>query len=271
MRNSLGLIQETFRFSHGFSAGNRSNNGPWRITAPFKRNIMSLFRRFTILITLLVAIPSAYSAVITVESHFYQGGFSGGGSISGFFRGKDLDGDGQLYAASPFLSSILDIPVGNELEYAELTFNNLGTSLGAQTLVYDKNVADIFDFSNFFFGFAYNIGSASFGDEANEGFSFSPFAPSTNYLLGEAFIDLFIGSIAEEDRASFGSCNGINNCGAVLEIVPDSTGVDGIRTVSQNLSSSAVSVSSPNSLALIALFFLWCISASILPLNIRAF
>lgn len=213
-----------------------------------------MFKYLSIVTILLMLTPSAQSALESVETYFSQDGFDGGGSISGFFKGTDLDGNGQIYAASPFISSILGLPIGNELDYAEVTFNNLDTSLGAQTIIYDKSTADIFDVSNFFFGFAYNIGSGTIGDESNEGISFSPFAPSTNYLLGEAFLGLFIESIAMEDRDNFGTCNGINFCGAVLELAPDSDSESGITTVSQNLSAAIVSVSAPTTLIYLCIF-----------------
>lgn len=220
---------------------------------------MSFFKHIGFAAILLLVVSQTQAMSVTVESRFYQGGFDGGGSISGFFRGTDLDGDGQIYAASPFLSSILSVPFGNELDYAELTFTNMGTTLGAQTLVYDKSVADVSDMSNFFFGFAYNIGGGVFGDESNEGMSFSPFAPSTNYLLGEAFLGLFIDSIDPADQASFGACNGINACAAVLELVPDATSTSGIRTFSQNLSSSVVNVSGPLTFGLFSFVLLWLV------------
>ena len=220
-----------------------------------------MFKSIIIVTLMLLATTPAKSALVTAEAHFFQDGFSGGGSVTGFFRGTDLDGDGQIYAASPTLNMFLGIPVGNELDYAEITFNGLGTTLGAQTIIYDRNQADIFNPINTFFGFAYNIGSGIIGDEANEGISFSPFAPSTNYLLGEAFLGLFINSIAEADRSSFGTCDGINNCGAVLELVFDPN--NGLTTVSQNLSSSIVNVPEPTALGFLLLFPVWLLRARI--------
>jgi hypothetical protein len=214
---------------------------------------MSSYKHLILAIFLFAfVIPHSQSAIVSVEEHFFQGGFAGGGFVSGFFRGTDEDGDGRIYSASNFFGRF-GLPKSNEVDYAELTFSNLGTSLGSQTFVYDKNIADVDDPANMFFAFAYNIGSGTIGDEANEGISFSPFAPSTNYLLGEAFLPLFIDSLAEEDRSSFGSCDGINNCGAVLELVIDG----GLKTVSQNLSASLVNVSAPASLGIISIALLW--------------
>lgn len=210
--------------------------------------------KYIIVLALITGAFNSHGSLITVESSFSQGGFAGGGSISGFFRGTDLNGDGQLSSVSPFVSMLTGAAQSNELEYLELVFTGLGTSLGAQTLIYDKSVADVTAFPNFFFGFAYNIGSSSIGDEDNEGISFSPFAPSTNYVLGALFSNLFITSISGVDPTMFGSCNGINYCAAVLELFPDSNAPDGIVTVSQNLTSARVSVPEPSTIALMFLF-----------------
>ncbi|MEM1144343.1 MAG: hypothetical protein AAGI88_17310 [Pseudomonadota bacterium] len=213
--------------------------------------MITSFFRHAIAWALIGLASGASASMVSVESYFFQDGFVGGGSISGFFRGTDIDGDGQIYTAAIPISIFTGLPVGNELDYAEITFDGFGTTLGEQTLTYDKSVLSVLDladptnpFSNpfSFFAFAFNIGGSSIGDEENEGFSFSPFAPSTNYLLGNLFEDVFLTSIAGVDSSSFGSCDGIRSCAAVLELVPDSSAPDGIRTVSQNLSSSTVSV-----------------------------
>lgn len=212
----------------------------------------------TMLLSFLLSGAShANASLISVSSHFFQDKFANGGYVSGFFRGTDLNGDGRILSASPFLSAFTGVDISNELDYAEITFTDTGTSLGSQTLIYDKTVADVFSTQNFFFGFAYNIGSGSIGDEDDEGFSFSPFAPSTNYLLGALFLSLFIDSLIGVDVSDFGSCNGTSLCAAVLELAPDSSNPAGIRTVSQNLSSARVSVSEPSALGMMIILFGW--------------
>ena len=209
--------------------------------------------KYLIASVLLGGACASHAGLITIESQFSQHGFAGGGSISGYFRGTDKNGDGQITTVSDFVSNFSDFDVSNELEYAEITFNDLGTTLGNQTLIYDGNIDSPL---NFFFGFAYNIGSGFIGDEANEGISFSVFAPSTNYVLGEAFKNLFVGAISGIDPTSFGACDGTNYCSAVLELEPDPADPRRYLTVSQNLSTGLVAVPEPDVLALFCLAIL---------------
>ncbi len=197
----------------------------------------------------------ANASLISVATYFSQDSFSNGGSVTGFFRGTDLNGDGILLSSSPFISAFTGVALSNELEYAEITFSGTGTSLGSQTLIYDKSVADVFAPQNFFFGFSFNIGSGTIGDEDNEGFSFSPFAPSTNYLLGAVFKSLFIDSLNNVDVGQFGSCDGILFCGAILELVPDANSPSGIATYSQSLSAARVSVDEPSAMGVMLMLF----------------
>lgn len=201
------------------------------------------------------AAMQANASLVSVTTYFSQDSFSNGGSVTGYFRGTDLNGDGRLLSSSPFISAFTGVALSNELEYAEITFSGTGTSLGSQTLIYDKSVADVFAPQNFFFGFSFNIGSGTIGDEDNEGFSFSPFAPSTNYLLGAVFRSLFIDSINNVDASQFGSCDGIRFCGAILELVPDANSPSGIATFSQSLSVAIVSVSEPSVMGLMLMLF----------------
>nr|WP_136250825.1 hypothetical protein [Ningiella ruwaisensis] len=159
-------------------------------------------------------------------------------SISGFFTGKDLDGDGQLYARSRLASDppLNYGPFGNELITAEVTFSGFGTSAGPQTIVYDKNGTDPFgnpsDMNSLFsafMGIAYNLDGGPLGDTEDEGVSFSLFAPSTNFTLGSLFSPYW----SEPNwlgAANTGVCDGTLFCGAVFEAFPADT-PDGARAV----------------------------------------
>lgn len=90
------------------------------------------------LLALVTATAPAQSAVVTLP--FSQGGFAGGGQITGFVTGEDLDGNGQL---SSFAGEITDFGAafsGNATVAAfALTFDDL-------------------------FGFVYDLGDPLLGD-----------------------------------------------------------------------------------------------------------
>lgn len=172
----------------------------------------------------------------TVTYEFSQTGFSTGGSVSGFFRGTDLDGDGRIYAVSRAISDIFGLPFGNELDYAEVTFTGFGDTPGARTVVYDKSAADMESPRNFFMAFAYNLDGGPIGDQPNEGVSLSVFSPSTNYNMGEAFSFVF----ANESSSQIGSCGVAASCGLVISLVPDDTTEIGARVTFEDFSGEPV-------------------------------
>lgn len=180
--------------------------------------------------------PLSWAQGETVTVEFSQSGFSSGGSISGFFRGTDLDGDGQIYAASRTISNLFGLPFGNELEYAEVTFRGFGDTPGSSKVVYDKSVFDMEDPRATFMSFAYNADGGAWGDEPDEGASIAIFSPSTNYLMGEAF-----SAVWESDAGQpFGACGSGDPCGVVLGYVPDEEAPTGARVTFRDFSSAAV-------------------------------
>ncbi|MBT1450364.1 hypothetical protein KJ365_05675 [Glaciecola sp. XM2] len=196
---------------------------------------------------LTVALTSAYIAsshadVVPVKFEFTQSGFYSyefdqdnnllqgaltNASITGSFVGKDMDGDGQIYARS-LLASQRDPfpgPFGNELIYAEVTFNGFGTTRGPQTVVYDSRGIDDFggpsDMTSLFsafMGIAYNLDGGMLGDTADEGLSLSLFAPSTNYSVGSAFADYWANDDFLNSEVT-STCDTVNACGLVFEAV----------------------------------------------------
>lgn len=205
----------------------------------------------------LLAASVCNASIIT--GHFSQDGFDGGGTITGYFKGQDFDGDGQIRTVR-FFSNFLNpaLPLIDEVLYAEITFSGFATSQGDHTIVFDGAIAASNPFYRPFFSLAYNVGSREIGDEENEGMSFSIFAPSTNYVMGELFDFLILPDIdlTSPVANTWGSCNGINVCGAVVEFIPGAV-PNTIETVFQSLSKSSVSVvSEPTALS----FFLLTIA-----------
>lgn len=98
-----------------------------------------LIMRFALaLLALVTATAPAHSAVVTLP--FSQGGFAGGGQITGFFTGEDLDGNGQI---SSFAGEITDFGV-------EFSGN---ATVSAFALSFDD-----------LFGFVYDLGDPLLGD-----------------------------------------------------------------------------------------------------------
>ena len=173
----------------------------------------------------VMSLSSAAWAGTTVSYSFSQTGFAGGGSISGLFRGTDLDNDGQLYSVGG-LGVALGLPGGNEVDYIEVTLTGFNTS-SPLTLIYDASVADVNDPSNFFMGFSYNLDGGSFGDDPDEGLSLSFFAPSTNYLMGAAFSSFW--NPVPISNPVYDVCGSGGICAGVLQFAPnpnDPSGVD---------------------------------------------
>lgn len=195
-----------------------------------------------LLTSTFVSAPMA--AIMPVKFEFSQGGFYSyeldqdnnlvqgaltNASITGSFIGKDRNGDGQLYARSELAASLGLGPFGNELIYAEITFNGFGTTAGPQTVVYDATGIDLFggisDMTSIFsafMGIAYNLDGGELGDTADEGLSLGLFAPSTNYTIGSLFAPYWN---AEEYLGAdvTGICDNINLCGLVFEALPAMT------------------------------------------------
>lgn len=175
------------------------------------------------------------AAPVTVQ--FSQSDFSTGGTVSGLFRGRDLDGDGQIYAVSRGITDIFGLTFGNELDYAEVTFSGFGDLPGSSTVVYDKSVADMESPANLFMAFAYNVNGGPLGDEPDEGMSLSVFSPSTNLLVGNAFAFVF----ANEASQPVGTCGVAPQCGLVIALEPDANSPIGASVVFEDFTASGLS------------------------------
>ncbi len=181
----------------------------------------------------------------SITYEFSQTGFNTGGSVSGFFRGTDLDGDGRIYAVSRTISDLFSVPFGNELDYAEVTFTGFGDTPGENTVVFDKSVADMESPRNTFMAFAYNLDGGPIGDQSNEGMSLSVFSPSTNYNMGEAFSFIFENEASDQ----IGSCGVAQFCGLVISLVPDEDSPIGASVAFEDVSGSPIVGSARSSTA----------------------
>ena len=143
----------------------------------------------------------------------------GGGTVTGLLVGEDIDGDGRLYSVAPGLADEVGVtPGGDEVTYASVTIRGvLGEPV---TNVFDASVADINDSSNFFWGFAYNLDGGPLGDEANEGMSFAPLAPSTSYIAGPLFSGAWFPSILDQPLVACGSVED-GACGGIATLEPE--------------------------------------------------
>jgi hypothetical protein len=188
-----------------------------------------------LVIATVPALTWGQAAPVTVQ--FSQNDFSTGGTVSGFFRGRDLDGDGQIYAVSRGISDIFGLTFGNELDYAEVTFSGFGELPGSSTVVYDKSVADMESPANLFMAFAYNVNGGPLGDEPDEGMSLSVFSPSTNFLVGSAFAFVF----ANEASEPVGTCGVAPQCGLVIALEPDADSPIGASVVFEDFTASGLS------------------------------
>ncbi|MEE4204420.1 MAG: hypothetical protein V2I45_12385 [Halieaceae bacterium] len=198
---------------------------------------MKFLQRMLVGLTLISGASLSWGQGQTVTFQFTQTGFSNGASISGYFRGTDLDGDGRIYAVSRTISDIFELPFGNELDYAQVTFNGFGDLPGATTVVYDRLVADMESPANTFMALAYNLDGGAFGDDPNEGVSLSVFSPSTNYNMGNAFSFIF----SNEASQTIGACDGSSApCGLVISLVPDQNSPIGAAVTFEDFSSEPV-------------------------------
>jgi len=176
---------------------------------------MKDFTRVVLATLLLGCTTLSWAGPITYS--FSQTGFSGGGSVSGLFRGTDLDGDGRIYAAGPLFVLQGGLDSGNELDYLEVTIEGFDVTPDPVTQVYDKSVADMTEFVNALMGFAYNIDGGPIGDEADEGISFAFFSPSLNYAMGSAFAIAWNPPIHDE---VLNICGMGDICGSVFTAEP---------------------------------------------------
>jgi len=144
--------------------------------------------------------------------------YPGGGTVTGLLVGEDLNGDGRLYSVAPGLAGELGIePGGDEVTYASVRIEGvLGETV---TNVFDASVADIEDNSNFFWGFAYNLDGGPLGDDADEGVSFAPLAPSTSYVVGQLFGPAFSPSVIPDPIRVCGNDEGFA-CSAIVTLEP---------------------------------------------------
>lgn len=197
---------------------------------------MTHFKHAVAALLLTGMAPLSWAQAQTVTHDFSQTGFAGGGSISGFFRGTDLDGDGQIYAVSRTISDLFGLPFGNELDYAEVTFSGFGDLPGETTVVYDKSVADMESPRNTFMALAYNVDGGPLGDDPDEGISLSVFSPSTNYNAGSAFDFVF----SSETGTPLGTCGVAEFCGLVVSLVPDEESPIGAAVTFADFSGSPV-------------------------------
>ncbi|MEE4202156.1 MAG: hypothetical protein V2I45_00895 [Halieaceae bacterium] len=197
---------------------------------------MQFFQRVLLGLLLAGSASLSWGQAQTVTFQFTQTGFSNGASVTGYFRGTDLDGDGQIYAVSRTISDLFGLPFGNELDYAEVTFRGFGDLPGATTVVYDKLTADMENPANTFMALAYNLDGGAFGDDPNEGVSLSVFSPSTNYNMGNAFSFVFSNEVSQ----TIGACDGSAVCGLVVSLVPDAASPIGASVTFEDFSSEPV-------------------------------
>jgi hypothetical protein len=157
---------------------------------------------------------------------FEQDGFDGGASITGTISGRDLDGDGRIYSASPFVAGELGLPAGDEVVFAQVEI--IGVEPEAIRNVQDLIADPIDSLPAFFFFASVNVAGGELGDEPGEGISIAPFSPSTSYIAGEAASPIFSPSIIEPGLSDCGNDAG-DPCGALVSLTPNPdvpTGVD---------------------------------------------
>jgi len=164
-----------------------------------------------------MALPATSAQAEQVSIQFSQT-YPGGGTVTGILIGEDLNDDGRLYSVSPPLADALGLESGDsEVIYASVRIEDvLGRTV---TNVFDASVADIDDPSNFFWGFAYNLDGGALGDEADEGVSFAPLAPSTTYVAGPLFAPAFTPSVIPDAISTCGNAQEIA-CSALITLDP---------------------------------------------------
>jgi len=164
-----------------------------------------------------LALPASNALAEQVSIQFSQT-IPGGGTVTGLLIGEDLNDDGRLYTVAPPLADALGLEGGgSEVTYASVRIEGvLGQTV---TNIFDASVADINDPANFFWGFAYNLDGGELGDEADEGVSFSPLAPSTSYVGGPLFAPAFTPSVVPDAIDVCGNANG-DACSVLVTLDP---------------------------------------------------
>ena len=164
-----------------------------------------------------VALPATNALAEQVSIQFSQT-YPGGGTVTGLLVGEDLNDDGRLYTVAPPLADALGLEGGgSEVTYASVRIEGvLGQTV---TNVFDASVADINDPANFFWGFAYNLDGGALGDEADEGVSFAPLAPSTSYVGGPLFAPAFTPSVIPDTIDICGNASE-DACSALVTLNP---------------------------------------------------
>ncbi len=179
-----------------------------------------------------------------IAGQFIQRGFDGHGKVKVRFWGRDLDGDGRLYSMSGFLATNLPFfdpssdgtpwPVGNEFIRVEVTFCDF-FGLPKFQQVFDERETPIDQTPNFgptaFYGFAYNLDRGRIGDDADEGISLSPLAPSVAYVTGELFRYL-LGPASPELRTCKPGSDTV--CAGVQQLNLTPTGIDVVNEAYSN-------------------------------------
>jgi len=169
---------------------------------------------------------------------FEQDGFDGGASIHGTISGRDLDGDGRIYSASPPVSGALGVPTGDEVVFAQVEI--LGVEPQPIRNVQDLITDPIDSFAAFFFLASVNVAGDQLGDEPGEGLSIAPFSPSTSVVIGDAASPIFFPSFDDEELTTCG--DDALGCSALVSLVPDAEAESGARLVGLQRSSAPVAL-----------------------------
>ena len=169
---------------------------------------------------------------------FEQDGFDGGASITGTVSGRDLDGDGVIYSASPAVAGALGVPFGDEVVFAQVDI--IGVEPQVIRNVQDLNADPIDSTAAFFFFASVNVAGNQLGDEPGEGISIAPFSPSTSLIIGDAASPIFFPSFAEEPITTCGDDE--LGCAALVTLVPDADTPTGARLVALQRSSQPVAL-----------------------------
>jgi len=169
---------------------------------------------------------------------FEQDGFDGGASIRGTISGRDLDGDGRIYSASPPVSGALGVPTGDEVVFAQVEI--LGVEPQPIRNVQDLITDPIDSFAAFFFLASVNVAGDQLGDEPGEGLSIAPFSPSTSVVIGDAASPIFFPSFDDEELTTCG--DDALGCSALVSLVPDAEAETGARLVGLQRSHAPVAL-----------------------------
>jgi hypothetical protein len=169
---------------------------------------------------------------------FEQDGFDGGASIRGTISGRDLDGDGRIYSASPVAAADTGGPTGDEVVFAQVEI--IGVEPEPIRNVQDLIKDPIDSLAAFFFFASVNVAGSELGDEPGEGLSIAPFSPSTSVVIGDGASPIFFPFFLEEPLTSCGDDE--LACGALVTLVPDSETETGARLTGLQLSSQSVAL-----------------------------